>query len=319
MRALITFAMLGASLSACSLVGFDDLVTEPCVAGADRTIESFRAGNELCAGIEAMRPAVEGATWVCREPIGEDLFCVESSIDADNDGVGAESEGGLDCDDDDPDVFGGQEETACDGKDNDCDGAIDENLIGVQGDPRRVYEGAAELGSFAAGTERISFIGRRNEEVVVVTDGAPIMRDQLRDTSYAAAPVGSQAILLTRPPAGYQLTRSDDPRPPTENLTGEVIGFPAIGVGEDSFLAAWFDDEATCGAPAGSFRHTTGRSTAGIDLGLPLDLPDASPIQAPVIIPVAGSEFLVFAANGSDVDVHLVTAIESGSTVVTSV
>jgi hypothetical protein len=54
-------------------------------------------------------------------------------------------------------------------------------------------------------------------------------------------------------------------------------------------------------------------------LGLPLDLPDASPIQAPVIIPVAGSEFLVFAANGSDVDVHLVTALAVGSTVVTSV
>lgn len=332
MRTLATFVLFGAALGACSLVGFDDLVTEPCVAGASRSIESIRAGNELCASIEAMRPAAEGTTWVCREPIGDDLYCVQSSVDNDNDGVGAESEGGLDCDDSDPDIFGGQEETACDGKDNDCDGIIDENLLGVQGAPTRIYPDAIATGSFSSGTDKPAFIGRTGtEDVVVVLDGGTTVdptvdstgedRTQAANRSFAAAPVGDHTITLTHLSgvAIYELSRSDSEEEPTGNLMGEVINFPAIGVGETSFVAAWFNDgAASCGAPAGPFRHTSGRSSTGIDTASPIDLPDASPIQAPAIIAVGGDAFLVFAANGSAVDAHLVTAMETGSTVVSS-
>ncbi|MFK7998327.1 MAG: putative metal-binding motif-containing protein [Polyangiales bacterium] len=324
MRILATFALFGATLG-CSLVGFDDLVTEPCAAVSDDSIEAIRAGNELCASLEAMRPAAEGSTWVCREPIGDDLFCVQSSADNDNDGVGTTEEGGLDCDDTDPDIFGGQEELLCDGKDNDCDGVIDENLLGVQGEPTRIYDEAVALGSFSSGADKPAFIGRRtsDERVVVVLDDDAIESDQAGRTSYAAAPVGSQAITLTRAPGDmevYALSRTDNVAEATMNLADEDISFPAIGVGETSFVAAWFtDDAAACGAPAGPLRHTSGRSSNGIDTAPPIDLPNASPIQAPAIIPVGGNEFLVFAANGSDVDAHLVTAAAVGSTVVSSV
>lgn len=322
MRILATFVLCGAAVG-CSLVGFDDLVTEPCAAVSDDSIEAIRAGNELCASLEAMRPAADGTTWVCREPIGDDLFCVQSSVDNDNDGVGSTAEGGLDCDDEDPDVFGGQDELLCDGKDNDCDGIVDENLLGVQGEPTRVYGGEVEQGSFSSGTDRPAFIGLQDESIVVVLDDGAITSDQAGRPSYAAAPVGAQAITLMRAPGDMQvheLKRTDDAQAPTLNLADEDISFPAIGVGENSFVAAWFnDDAAACGAPAGPFRHTSGRSRNGVDTALPIDLPDASPIQAPAVIPVGGENFLVFAANGTSVDAHLVTAVESGSTLVSTV
>ena len=327
MRLLATYAFFGAAVAACSLVGLDDLVTEPCVSGAGRSIESIRAGNALCAGIESMRPAAEGTTWVCREPIGEDLFCVESSVDNDNDGVGAVSEGGLDCDDADPEVFGGQEETACDGKDNDCDGIIDENLIGAQS-ADRVYDEAVSSGTFAAGTERLSFIGGipSTQQAVVVLDNSDFLVNQAPTEAFAAAPIGNDAIVLSKPLGvpPFQLVRTNGPASPedptpTANLADEVIRFPAIGIGTDSFLAAWFDESGTCGAPASSFRHTSGRSATGIDSALALDLPDASPVHPPVIIPVTGSTFLVFAANGAAIDAHLITAMAMGSTVESSV
>ena len=47
MRAGFSLSFAAVFFTGCSLVGFDDLVTDPCIAGADRSIESFRAGNEL--------------------------------------------------------------------------------------------------------------------------------------------------------------------------------------------------------------------------------------------------------------------------------
>ena len=309
MRARLSLSLAAVFFAGCSLVGFDDLVTDPCIAGADRSIESFRAGNELCANIESMRPAMEGSTWVCREPIGEDLYCIESSADNDNDGVGTDAEGGLDCDDNDPEVFGGQEETLCDGKDNDCDGAIDENLL-VPSDGIQIYEQAADAGDFSSGTDRISFIARGTQDVVVLLERGNITPNPPHlSGSFAAAPVGNEAILLTRPPgAPHQFTRTNSATTPTTNLMGEEIHFPAIGVAENLFAAAWFGNEAAaCGAPAGPFRYTTGNASTGVDGGAPLDLPDASPVQAPVIVPVGERQFVIFAANGSSIDAHLVT------------
>ncbi len=46
--------------------------------------------------------------------------------DADGDGFDSFEAGGIDCDDSDPDVNPGAEETCFDGTDNDCDGGIDE-------------------------------------------------------------------------------------------------------------------------------------------------------------------------------------------------
>ena len=52
-------------------------------------------------------------------------FPVDVDGDSDNDGHQAEAFGGDDCDDASAAVFPGASET-CDGKDNDCDGEVDE-------------------------------------------------------------------------------------------------------------------------------------------------------------------------------------------------
>jgi hypothetical protein len=48
-------------------------------------------------------------------------------LDADADGYKAVADGGMDCDDTDASVYPGAQEIA-DGKDNDCDGTVDEGL-----------------------------------------------------------------------------------------------------------------------------------------------------------------------------------------------
>ncbi len=61
-------------------------------------------------------------------------LCFEGDVqpfceDGDGDGRGLFCDGGGDCDDGDPAVFPGSEEV-CNGKDDDCDGSIDEKLVG---------------------------------------------------------------------------------------------------------------------------------------------------------------------------------------------
>ncbi len=69
-------------------------------------------------------PVGDGVDQNCDGPDG---------VDADGDGSLAIPSGGADCDDGDPSVFPGAAEV-CDGLDQDCDGAIDEDPVGA---PRR--------------------------------------------------------------------------------------------------------------------------------------------------------------------------------------
>jgi hypothetical protein len=75
------------------------------------------APGELAGELELR---VDDDTWVV-------ALAVTVRADLDGDGFDATSAGGDDCDDDDPDAFPGAQER-CNGRDDDCDGAIDESL-----------------------------------------------------------------------------------------------------------------------------------------------------------------------------------------------
>jgi hypothetical protein len=114
MRTTALPAILGLALSACSPANY---AIEECNPAAARLSEqdTCRRLNEA-SGLDSCEPVLcEPAT----------RKCVQMARDLDGDGAADERCGGGDKDDRDPTVRPGAEEI-CDGKDNDCNGAIDE-------------------------------------------------------------------------------------------------------------------------------------------------------------------------------------------------
>lgn len=133
------FVLLAAVIGAgCSLMGLDEVQATACASASERDL---RDAHALCARELRDIPLGSCEAPVCAAQVGAELFCVVGTPDEDGDGVGdgaciAEgSELPRDCDDDDPTVAEGLAEV-CDGKDNDCDGRVDESLL-VAGAPTR--------------------------------------------------------------------------------------------------------------------------------------------------------------------------------------
>lgn len=112
--------LVGLSTSALSGCGsqkcFDDRSCQP----GERCLFAAGTTNGTCEPCDPVEIPYDG--------VDNDCSLGTPDGDVDRDGQTALSVGGLDCDDNDPLVFGGPEarETCDDGKDNDCDGLLDE-------------------------------------------------------------------------------------------------------------------------------------------------------------------------------------------------
>jgi hypothetical protein len=103
-------------------------------------IRTCTLGPDQCP---AWGPAVDCSNdFVCRDGACQVRPPVNTCIDDDQDGYGEGCALGPDCDDNDPTVYPGAPEL-CDGKDNDCNGLIDDGVQGV-GDPCTVGVGICE-------------------------------------------------------------------------------------------------------------------------------------------------------------------------------
>jgi hypothetical protein len=114
---------------------------EPCEVPADCTslqcLEVAGVGSAICTELCASDRDCVLEGWSCVFVVnsGSDAtrVCVPQDvcIDADDDGFGVGTGcTGPDCNDDDPQVFLGADEL-CNGRDDDCDGTVDEQFVGV--------------------------------------------------------------------------------------------------------------------------------------------------------------------------------------------
>ncbi|MCB9601128.1 MAG: putative metal-binding motif-containing protein [Sandaracinus sp.] len=150
MRALFLGLLL--ALTGCSLMGLDETAATPCAVSPTASTD-FTDAHATCARELGGAPLGDCEAWVCALRIDDEVFCVVGAPDRDGDGVGDAmcipegDERPRDCDDADAAVAGGKTER-CDGRDNDCDGHVDEGLL-QRGTPLRVDEADGSAGQVA--------------------------------------------------------------------------------------------------------------------------------------------------------------------------
>lgn len=152
-RASVAFVgCLLTSLVGCSLMGLDETSATPCLVGPTASTD-YRDAHATCArelGVDGLGAC---EAWVCALRVDDEVFCTIDAPDVDGDGVGDAmcipegDERPRDCDDADPSIAGGRAER-CDGRDNDCDGVVDEGLL-QRGTPLRVEETDGTAGRVA--------------------------------------------------------------------------------------------------------------------------------------------------------------------------
>ena len=202
--ARLTIAAL--ALAGCTFVAGGDIETQPCMIEGET---DFAAGNALCRTLQEGEPTDPCQVWVCRAQVGNERFCTLGAPDEDDDGVGSAEclglDAGGDCDDADPTTSANAPEL-CDGKDNDCDGRIDEGILQV-GSPTRVGELQTDRLAFGADGDQLAAVYRNDDgklalwrpgtdtEVVLAYDGTEL---RLRDgaSPIAALPLDGSRTLV---------------------------------------------------------------------------------------------------------------------------
>ena len=152
---VMRFVVVGCLLTSvvgCSLMGLDETSATPCLVGPTESTD-YREAHATCArelGVEGLGAC---EAWVCALRVDDEVFCAIDAPDVDGDGVGDAmcipegDERPRDCDDADPSIAGGRTER-CDGRDNACDGVVDEGLL-QRGTPLRVEETDGTAGQVA--------------------------------------------------------------------------------------------------------------------------------------------------------------------------
>lgn len=176
--------------------GFEALGSSCPVGVGECSTQGVRTcvdGGIECVGTPLTPP--EAAEMTCDSKDNDCDGQTDEGCDDDNDGwcdaqmtvkgVPPCASGGGDCDDTDPQIFPGSPFSACDGKDNDCDGKIDElgPLLDATGGytplPSDLTRGQLPIG----GTDQLDFVGE-------------IMADQLPDGRFCVVALDNDNILF---------------------------------------------------------------------------------------------------------------------------